>query len=92
MICARPWPACACGPASSRTTEAREALEADVDEMTAMLDSLLAYLGGQEDPEPQRRTDLAAIAMTLVDDAVDAGRPATYAGLDHLSVQAGRCR
>ena len=68
--------------------DAREALEADVDEMAAMLDSLLAYLGGQEDPEPQRRTDLAAIAMTLVDDATDAERPATYAGLDHLPVLA----
>lgn len=68
--------------------EAREALEADVDEMTTMLDSLLAYLGGQEDPEPPRRTDLAAIAMTVVDDAVDAERAATYAGLDHVPVQA----
>jgi signal transduction histidine kinase len=68
--------------------EAREALEADVDEMTAMLDSLLAYLGGQEDPEPPRRTDLAAVAMTVVDNAVDMGRPATYAGLDHAPVQA----
>ncbi|PIB91859.1 ATP-binding protein [Caulobacter sp. FWC2] len=68
--------------------DAREALEADVDEMTSMLDSLLAYLGGQEDPEPRRRTDLAAIAMTLVNDAADAERPASYAGLDHLPVLA----
>lgn len=68
--------------------DAREALEADVDEMTAMLDSLLAYLGGQEDPEPPRRTDLAAIVMTVVDNAADAERSATYAGLDHLPVQA----
>jgi two-component system osmolarity sensor histidine kinase EnvZ len=69
-----------------KDADAREALEADVDEMTAMLDSLLAYLGGQEDPEPRRRTDLAAIAMTLVDDATDAERLAVYAGLDHLPV------
>jgi len=68
--------------------DAREALEADVDEMTSMLDSLLAYLGGQEDPEPRRRTDLAAVAMTLVDAAADAERPATYTGLDHLPVLA----
>ncbi|HWU78906.1 MAG TPA: ATP-binding protein, partial [Caulobacter sp.] len=71
-----------------KDADAREALEADVDEMTAMLDSLLAYLGGQEDPEPRRRTDLAAIAMTVVDNAADAERSATYAGLDHLPVQA----
>jgi signal transduction histidine kinase len=75
-----------------KDADAREALEADVDEMTTMLDSLLAYLGGQEDPELRRRTDLAAIAMTVIDDAADAAinadRPATYAGLDHLPVQA----
>jgi signal transduction histidine kinase len=71
-----------------KDADAREALEADVDEMAAMLDSLLAYLGGQEDPEPPRRTDLAAIAMTVVDDAVDAERQATYAGLDHVPVLA----
>lgn len=71
-----------------KDAEAREALEADVDEMTTMLDSLLAYLGGQEDPEPPRRTDLAAVAMTVIADAADADRPATYAGLDHLPVQA----
>lgn len=67
---------------------AREALENDVDEMAAMLNSLLAYLGGQEDPEPPRRTDLAAIAMTIVDDAADAERPATFAGLEHVPVMA----
>jgi two-component system osmolarity sensor histidine kinase EnvZ len=67
---------------------AREALENDVDEMAAMLDSLLAYLGGQEDPEPSRRTDLAAIAMTIVDDATDAERAATFSGLEHVPVQA----
>lgn len=69
-------------------TAAREALENDVDEMAAMLNSLLAYLGGQEDPEPPRRTDLAAIAMTIVDDATDAERTATYAGLEHVTVMA----
>lgn len=69
-------------------TSAREALEADVDEMTGMLDSLLAYLGGQEDPEPPRRTDIAAIAMTLVDDATDSERIASYDGPEHLPVHA----
>mgnify|MGYP001203902824 CR=1 FL=1 len=62
----------------------RHAMEQDIDEMTAMLDSLLSYLGGRADPEPRRRTDLAAIAMTLVDAATDAGHEATYVGPDHL--------
>lgn len=66
---------------------AREAMEADVDEMTAMLDSLLAYLGGDEDPEPRRLVDLAAMAMTLVDAATDAGHQARYAGPERLLVE-----
>lgn len=64
----------------------REAMEADVDEMTAMLESLLAYLAGDEDPEPRRLVDLAAMAMTLVDAATDEGHEATYAGPDRLLV------
>jgi signal transduction histidine kinase len=66
---------------------AREAMEADVDEMTAMLDSLLAYLGGDEDPEPRRLVDLAAMVMTLVDAATDAGHEASYAGPERLLVE-----
>lgn len=62
----------------------RHAMERDIDEMTAMLDSLLSYLGGRTDPEPRRRADLAAIAMTLVDNATDAGGQASYVGPDHL--------
>lgn len=68
-----------------RTT--REAMEADVDEMTAMLASLLAYLGGDEDPEPRRLIDLPALAMTLVDAATDAGHEASYAGPESLLVE-----
>jgi signal transduction histidine kinase len=64
--------------------ETREALEQDVDEMSQMLDSLLAYLGGQEDGETPRRMDLAALCMTLVDAAVDAGHAAAYFGPEHL--------
>jgi signal transduction histidine kinase len=66
---------------------AREAMEADVDEMTAMLDSLLAYLSGDVDPEPRRLVDLAAMAMTLVDAATDLGRQARYAGPERLLVE-----
>jgi two-component system osmolarity sensor histidine kinase EnvZ len=66
---------------------AREAMESDVDEMTAMLDSLLAYLGGDEDPEPRRLVDLAAMVMTLADAATDAGHQASYAGPERLLVE-----
>lgn len=64
--------------------ETRGALEADVDEMAAMLDSLLAYLGGRHETETPRLIDVAAMCMTLVDAATDAGAQATYEGPDHL--------
>ena len=64
--------------------ETRVALERDVDEMAAMLDSLLAYLGGQHESEPARLTDVAAICLTLVDAACDAGGEASYHGPDQL--------
>jgi signal transduction histidine kinase len=64
--------------------ETRVALERDVDEMAAMLDSLLAYLGGQHESEPARLTDVAAICLTLVDAACDAGGEASYRGPDQL--------
>ncbi len=66
---------------------ARAAMESDIDEMSAMLGSVLSYLKGDE-PEEPRRMDLAAMAMTVVDDAVDLGRTATYRGPDHLVLTA----
>ena len=65
--------------------EEAAAFERDLGEMEAMLDDLNAYLRGDTDPEKPRRTDVAAILQTLVDDATDAGRAATYAGPDHLT-------
>ncbi|RAK57481.1 ATP-binding protein [Phenylobacterium deserti] len=62
----------------------RAALEQDLDEMSEMLDSLLAYLSGRHESEAARLTDVAAICLTLVDAAEDAGDLATYAGPDHL--------
>lgn len=66
---------------------ARTAMESDIDEMGAMLGSVLSYLKGDE-PEAPRRIDLAAMAMTVVDDAVDLGRMATYKGPDHMVLSA----
>lgn len=58
----------------------RGAIQADLDEMSAMVSDLLAYLGGDADPEKPRRANLAAIVMTLTDAAADAGQPVTYQG------------
>lgn len=65
----------------------RRAFGTDVAEMEAMVGSLLAYLGGEDDPERPVRTDVAVMAETIVDDAVDRGGGATYLGGDHLEAE-----
>ncbi len=67
--------------------EDRAAFESDLAEMEAMLADLFAYLGGDADPEQPRRTDLAVTLATLVDDATDAGRAASYEGPEHLVIE-----
>ena len=64
--------------------ETRDAIGQDVAEMEAMVASLLAFLGGESDPELPVAVDLAVMCATLVDDATDAGREAEYAGPDHF--------
>jgi signal transduction histidine kinase len=61
-----------------------DAVAGDVAEMEAMIGSLLAYLGGESDPEPPARTDVAVLCATLVDRADDAGHDVDYIGPDHL--------
>ncbi|MBE7190679.1 ATP-binding protein, partial [Jatrophihabitans endophyticus] len=62
-------------------------VEADLDEMGAMVGSVLAFLSGDDDTEPSRVVDLAALLVTLVDERCDAGRDARYLGPDHLPVR-----
>jgi len=62
----------------------REAIQGDVAEMEAMVASLMAYLGGSEEPEALVATDVAATLMTLADDAEDHGLDVRYVGPDHL--------
>jgi signal transduction histidine kinase len=64
----------------------REAIGHDVAEMEAMITSLLAFLGGDTDPEAPTPIDLAVICATLVDDANDRGRSASYVGPDHFEL------
>jgi len=60
--------------------EAQRQIDADLDEMDAMVAATLAYLRGEHEQEAPRAADLAAILETLCDDATDAGRNAQYAG------------
>ena len=70
--------------------ETRDAIVHDVAEMEAMVTSLLAFLGGESDPETPAPADLAVICATLVDDATDLGREAEYIGPDHLELKIRR--
>jgi signal transduction histidine kinase len=56
----------------------------DVAEMDAMVASLLAFLGGEDDPEKPVLADLAVLCATLADDAADHGREVHYVGPSHL--------
>ncbi|SEN55655.1 Signal transduction histidine kinase [Sphingomonas gellani] len=70
------------------TPELRHAIGEDVAEMDAMVASLLAFLGGDSDPESPVLVDVAVMAATLVDDAMDRGREADYDGPDHCELWA----
>jgi len=56
----------------------------DIAEMEEMIASVLAYLGGDTDPEAPIRIDLAVLVATLVDDMTDRGHRIRYRGPDHL--------
>ena len=60
--------------------EAQADMVHDIDEMMHLLASLQAYVEGEGRQIPAEPVDLAAMAMTLVDNAYDQGGDATYAG------------
>lgn len=70
---------------SVRDEQVRDAIQGDIDEMDGMIASLLAFLGGERDPEQHVLTDLAVLAATIVEEAADRGHDARYEGPGHLS-------
>ncbi|PCD02287.1 two-component sensor histidine kinase [Sphingomonas spermidinifaciens] len=62
----------------------RREVAADIEGMEAMVNSLLAFLGGEADPEVPRRVDLAVLCASLADDASDHGHAVRYEGPAHL--------
>jgi signal transduction histidine kinase len=64
--------------------DTREAMESDILEMEAMLDSVLTYLRGEGDGEDPRSLDFAALVATLAEANTDVGRNVSYEGPDHL--------
>lgn len=66
--------------------DAIDAMVADVSEMEAMIESLLAYLGGETNGEAPVAVDLAVICATIADDARDHHREVRYSGPAHLEL------
>lgn len=64
----------------------RREVESDLEGMEAMVTSLLAFLGGDGEPETRRLIDLAVLCASIVDDANDHGHDITYDGPAHLEL------
>lgn len=60
--------------------EVQRQIDADLDEMDAMIGATLAYLRGDEEGEDMRSADIAAMLQTLCGDAEDMGKAAVYEG------------
>lgn len=57
-----------------------QAMAGDLADMEAMIDATLAYLRGEEDPEPRRMTNVASLLLSVADAAADAGQNVAYDG------------
>lgn len=68
-------------------SETREAIGGDLEEMGEMIDSLLAFLGGEKNGEPVVRTDIAVMIATIVDAFQDHDRDVGYDGPGHLELE-----
>lgn len=60
--------------------EQRAWMSTDLDDMLSMIDSTLAYLRGDTDPEQRQVVNLASLAMTVADAFADTGKDVTYDG------------
>lgn len=66
-----------------RDEEARETMSADLSDMERFIGSIVSYMHSNEQEEA-RLIDVAAIAMTAVDNAADLGADIDYQGPDEL--------
>jgi signal transduction histidine kinase len=66
-------------------TQQRQLLS-DIAEMDAMINSTLAFAGGEAKSEAHSRVDMAALLISLCDNACDAGGWVDYLGPDHAQL------
>lgn len=69
-----------------KDADVREAMGGDLSEMGEMLESLLAFFGGEGEPDAPVRTDIAVTIATIVDAFQDHGDDVDYDGPDHLDM------
>lgn len=69
-----------------RDEKARDAMAQDLAEMGAMIESLLAFLGGEKNGEASVRADVAVTVATVVDAFQDQDADVSYEGPDHLEM------
>jgi signal transduction histidine kinase len=67
-------------------TEDRSRMLATIDDMDAMIGAMLRFARDETASEPMRRTDLAALVQSLVDDMGDAGLPVSMAPTDPVVI------
>lgn len=67
--------------------ETRQSIEADLDEMEAMIDAALEFLRTDKEAEAVEPVDLSAVLQTIADDAADAGQTVEVRAPRHLVIR-----
>jgi signal transduction histidine kinase len=62
----------------------RAALAAEIADMQSMVESTLAFASGEARLAPTKPIDIAALLISLVDEATDAEKVSSYQGPDHI--------
>jgi signal transduction histidine kinase len=68
------------------TDDDRNAIMSEIGDMTTMVDTTLAFASGEATEAPTEPIDLAALLISLVDEAADKGLDCSYLGPDHLEM------
>lgn len=68
------------------TDDDRNAIMPEIADMTSMVDTTLAFASGETGEGTAKPLDLAALLISLVDEATDEGNDCSYAGPDHLEM------
>lgn len=70
------------------SNDERAALIGEIEDMESMVDSTIAFASGEARALPDQRVDLAALLISIVDEASDEGHACSYSGPDHASILA----